>query len=46
MLLFGQHLARFPVPIRTLLLTVVLVPMMVFVLLPGLQKLFAPWLRR
>jgi antibiotic biosynthesis monooxygenase (ABM) superfamily enzyme len=46
MLLFGQHLARFPVPIRTLLLTVVLVPLMVFVLLPGLQQLFAPWLRR
>lgn len=46
MLLFGEHLVSFPVPIRTLLMTAVLVPLMVFVLLPALQKLFAGWLRK
>jgi antibiotic biosynthesis monooxygenase (ABM) superfamily enzyme len=46
MLLFGEQLGRFPVPVRTLMLTVVLVPLMVFVLLPALQKLFARWLRQ
>jgi len=46
MLLFGDLLAQLPMPLRTLVLTVVLVPLMVFVLLPRLQKLFAGWLRR
>ncbi|MCC7501198.1 MAG: hypothetical protein IT229_01625 [Flavobacteriales bacterium] len=46
MLLFGEHLARLPIPIGTLVLTAVLVPLMVFVLLPRLQTLFAGWLRR
>jgi antibiotic biosynthesis monooxygenase (ABM) superfamily enzyme len=35
-----------PIPVRSLVLTAVLVPLMVFVLLPRLQKLFAGWLRR
>jgi hypothetical protein len=46
MLLFGDQLARLPIPVRTLVLTAVLVPLMVLVLLPRLQKLFAGWLRR
>jgi len=46
MLLFGDQLAQLPIPLRTLVLTAVLVPLMVFVLLPRLQKLFASWLRR
>jgi antibiotic biosynthesis monooxygenase (ABM) superfamily enzyme len=32
--------------VRTLAITAVVVPLMVFVLLPGLQRLLAPWLRR
>lgn len=46
MLLFGDFLVLMPVPLRTLVLTAGLVPLMVFVLLPRLQKLFADWLRR
>jgi antibiotic biosynthesis monooxygenase (ABM) superfamily enzyme len=45
-LVFGDVLLRLPVPVRTLVLTGVLVPLMVFVLLPLLQRLFAGWLRR
>ncbi len=45
-LLFGDLLLQLPVPLRTLVLTGVLVPLMVFVLLPLLQRLFAAWLRR
>lgn len=32
-------------PLRTLLITVVAVPIVVFILLPILQKLFANWLK-
>ena len=32
-------------PLRTLLITVVVVPIMVFILLPTLQKLLANWLK-
>jgi len=46
MLLFGEHLLAIPIPLRTLAITLVLVPLMVFLLLPILQKLFAGWLRR
>ncbi len=45
--LFGKQLSQInPMPLRTLLLTGVLVPLMVFVLLPILQKLFKGWLSR
>jgi antibiotic biosynthesis monooxygenase (ABM) superfamily enzyme len=43
---FGEQLMRLPAPVRTLVITLVLVPLMVFVLLPALQRLFAGWLRR
>lgn len=33
-----------PVPVRTLLLTVILVPLMVFVLVPWLTRLLRGWL--
>ncbi len=46
MLLFGPYLALLPIPLRTLVMTAILVPLMVFVLLPRLQKWFGPWLRR
>ncbi len=45
-LLFGDRLLLMPPALRTLVLTLVLVPLMVFVLLPALQKLFARWLYR
>jgi uncharacterized protein len=35
-----------PVPIRTLLLTIVLVPIMVYVLVPVLSRVLAEWLHR
>lgn len=35
-----------PLPLRTLIITVVLVPGMVFVLIPGLSRLLGGWLRR
>jgi antibiotic biosynthesis monooxygenase (ABM) superfamily enzyme len=35
-----------PLPIRTLLLTAVLVPLMVFLLVPALSRLLGWWLRR
>lgn len=34
-----------PIPVRTLLLTVVLVPVMVFVFVPALVRLLGGWLR-
>ena len=42
----GPEIRGWPLPLRTLALTVVLVPTMVFVLLPALQQLLAAWLRR
>lgn len=44
-LLLGEQLQRLPAPLRTLVLTLVLVPLLVFVLLPLLHKVFARWLR-
>jgi antibiotic biosynthesis monooxygenase (ABM) superfamily enzyme len=35
-----------PMPVRTLLLTIVLVPLMVFVLVPILSRALAKWLWR
>ena len=43
--LFGKYLIQInPLPLRTLAITLVIVPLMVFVLLPQLQKLFKNWL--
>jgi antibiotic biosynthesis monooxygenase (ABM) superfamily enzyme len=42
----GPVIDGWPLPLRTLALTAVAVPLMVFVLLPALQRAFAPWLRR
>lgn len=33
-----------PIPVRTLILTVVLVPLMVFVLVPALRRVLGSWL--
>jgi antibiotic biosynthesis monooxygenase (ABM) superfamily enzyme len=39
-------LAGFPLPARTLVLSLILVPIMIFVLIPSINKYFAGWLRR
>ncbi|MBK9193487.1 MAG: hypothetical protein KA230_06985 [Flavobacteriales bacterium] len=44
-LLFGEQLEQLPAPLRTLVLTLILMPLLVFVLLPLLHKTFARWLR-
>lgn len=41
---FGKQLLLIPLPLRTLTITLILVPLMVFVLLPALQKAFKKWL--
>lgn len=42
----GDAIAAWPLPLRTLALTLTAVPLMVFVLLPRLQRAMAPWLAR
>jgi antibiotic biosynthesis monooxygenase (ABM) superfamily enzyme len=44
--LIGDVLVRLPIPLRTLTLTVILVPLMVFVLLPLLRRLLGFWLTK
>jgi antibiotic biosynthesis monooxygenase (ABM) superfamily enzyme len=44
--LVGPAIRDWPVALRTLLLTIVLVPLMVYVLLPALHRLLGPWARR
>ena len=41
----GPLINDWPLPLRTLALTAFVVPIMVFVLLPALQRVFAGWLR-
>jgi antibiotic biosynthesis monooxygenase (ABM) superfamily enzyme len=43
--LAGPRIASWPLPLRTLAITAVLVPLMVFLLIPAIQRLLAPWLR-
>jgi antibiotic biosynthesis monooxygenase (ABM) superfamily enzyme len=43
-LLFGQQLSLLPIPIRTLLLTLVLVYLMTYIVMPWLTKVFFTWL--
>lgn len=45
-MLFGPQLQNMALPMRTLIMTAILVPLMVFVLLPALNKLFKPWLHQ
>ena len=45
--LFGKQLMEIhPLPLRTLILTAVVVPLMAFVLIPSLQKLLGSWLQK
>jgi antibiotic biosynthesis monooxygenase (ABM) superfamily enzyme len=44
--LAGPEMQSWPLAVRTLVTTALVVPLMVFVLLPILQRLLSPWLRR
>ena len=44
--LIGDHIKNFPLPIKTLIMTGILVPLMVFVLLPILRKVMGNWLNK
>jgi antibiotic biosynthesis monooxygenase (ABM) superfamily enzyme len=43
--LAGPKIASWALPLRTLAITAVLVPAMVYLLIPAIQRLLAPWLR-
>ena len=43
--LLGPVLTPLPLYLRTLVVTVVLVPVMVYVLVPAMQRVFVGWLR-
>jgi antibiotic biosynthesis monooxygenase (ABM) superfamily enzyme len=44
-LLFGKYLIQInPIPLRTLIMTLILVPLMVFLVMPLIQKLLKSWL--
>ena len=44
--LLSPFIANFPLPLKTLCLTLVVVPIMVWVMLPNLQKLLRSWLTK
>ena len=45
--IFGKYLMQIEIlPLRTLIITAVMVPTMVFILIPVLQKLLANWLKK
>ena len=46
MLLLGSSLNEIVLPLRTLILTIILVPLMAYVLLPLANKLFKNWLAK
>ena len=44
--LIGDYIKNLPLPLKTLLLTGILVPTMVFILLPFLRKILGNWLNK
>ncbi|MEY4834342.1 MAG: hypothetical protein RI980_457 [Bacteroidota bacterium] len=44
--LIGDLIKKWPLPLKTLVMTGILVPLMVFVLLPVLRKLLGKWLHK
>jgi antibiotic biosynthesis monooxygenase (ABM) superfamily enzyme len=45
--LFGKQISQIQVlPLRTLAMTLVLVPVMVFILMPAITKLLSGWLKK
>ena len=45
-LLIGDYIKDLPLPLKTLIMTGILVPLMVFVLLPFLGKILGNWLKK
>ena len=45
-LLIGNQIINLPLPIRTLIMTGILVPLMVFVFLPLLRRVLVNWLNK
>lgn len=44
---FGEYLVAInPLPLRTLAITVIIVPLMVFLIIPVLQKLMGKWVQK
>jgi antibiotic biosynthesis monooxygenase (ABM) superfamily enzyme len=43
--LAGPRIAGWPLAVRTLVITAVVVPLMVYLLMPAFQRLLRPWLR-
>jgi antibiotic biosynthesis monooxygenase (ABM) superfamily enzyme len=44
--LVGPKMQTWPLAVRTLVITLGVVPLMVYVLVPAFQRLLAPWLHR
>lgn len=44
--LIGDYIKHLPLPLKTLIMTGILVPLMVFVLLPFLGKILGNWLKK
>ncbi|WP_445714876.1 hypothetical protein [Flavobacterium sp.] len=44
--LIGDYIKNLPLPLKTLIMTGILFPLMVFVLLPILRKLMGNWLNK
>lgn len=44
--LIGKQIINLPLPLRTLIMTGILVPLMVYVLLPFLGKVLGKWLNK
>lgn len=42
--LLGDFLLQFPIPVRTLILTLIAVPIMAYIILPFYHKVFDKWL--
>lgn len=44
--MIGDYIKSLPLPLKTLIMTVILVPTMVFILLPFLRKFMGNWLHK
>jgi len=45
-ILIGDYIKNLPLPLKTLIMTGILVPLMVFVLLPFFGKILGNWLKK
>ena len=44
--LLGEFLLQFPLPVRTLILTLIAVPVMAYIILPFYHRVFDKWLNK